>query len=197
MDGGWVRRMRWRWRGAWLWPAFAAATIADAAIGHALPAQEDSQSLGATAVAALVLNLLGVILLSRPVGMLIRRHRRDMPLLIARNYGGTVVVAAITAAFLTVGLAHHQAVVSNQRAMRDAIVRAQAWIGDRAPPTFRRNVQFVDMFAIEPGRLYRACVPSEDGRHTYCVIVNDRLPLQRSVRFSGYEPNASFAAGVG
>jgi hypothetical protein len=197
MDGGWVRRMRWRWRGAWLWPAFAAATIADAVIGHALPAQGDSQSLAATALAALVLNLLGVILLSRPVGMLIRRHRRDMPLLIARNYGGTVVVAAITAAFLTAGVAHHQAVVSNQRALRDAIVRAQAWIGDRAPPTFRRNVQFVDMFAIEPGRIYRVCVPNQDGSRTYCVIVDDQLPFASSVRFGGYEPNASFSEGVG
>jgi hypothetical protein len=197
MDGAWLRRMRWRWRGAWLWPAFAAATIADALIGHALPASGDTESVAGALLAGLVLNLLAVILLSRPLGMVLRRRRRDMPLLIARNYAGTLVVALVTGGFVAVGLAHHADVMSNRRAARDAIVRAQAFIGDRAPPTFRRNLQWVDMFAIEPGRIYRACVPSQDGRRTYCVIVDDRLPLQRSVRFSGYEPNAVFSEGVG
>jgi hypothetical protein len=197
MEGGWLARMRWRRRGAWLWPAFVAATLVDAIIGHELPPAGESQTVAAAAVAGLVLNLLAVILLSRPLGMVLRRRRRDMPLLIARNYAGTLVVALVTAGFVAVGLAHHADVMSNRRAARDAIVRAQAFIGDRAPPTFRRNLQWVNMFAIEPGRIYRACVPSQDGRRTYCVIVDDRAPLQRSVRFSGYEPNAVFSEGVG
>ena len=189
--------MRWRWSGAWLWPAFAAATIADAAIGHVLPPAGDTESVAAAALAGLVLNLLAVILLSRPLGLLLRRRRRDMPLLIARNYAGALVVVLVTAAIAAVGLAHHASVIGNQRAMQDAIVRAQAFIGDRAPQTFRRNLRWVDMFAIEPGKIYRACVPSQDGQRTYCVIVNDRLPLARSVRFGGYEPNATFSEGVG
>jgi hypothetical protein len=197
MDGGWVGRMRWRWRGAWLWPAFAAATLADAVIGHELPPSGDTETLAAAGLAALVLNLLGVVLLSRPLGLLVRRYRRDMPLLIARNYAGTVVVAVVTAAVLAVGIVHHANVVNNQHSLRDAIVRAQAWIGDRAPATFRRNLQWVDAFAIEPGRIYRACVPSQDGRRTFCVVVDTELPFASSVRFSGYEPNANFSQGVG
>jgi hypothetical protein len=125
-----------------------------------------------------------------------RRRRTDMPLLIARNYAGTFVVGIVTVAILTAGLLHHAAVVGNQRALRDAVVRAQAWIGDRAPATFRRNLQWVDTFAIVPGSLYRACVPSEDGRRTYCVIVDVKRPFASSVRFSGYEPNATFSQGV-
>jgi len=192
-----VARLRWRRRGAWLWPAFVAATVADAIIGHTLPPSGDTETVAAAFVAALVLNVLAVLLLSRPLGMLIRRYRRDMPLLIARNYAGTVVVGLVTAALLGAGLAHHAAITSNRQSMRDAIVRAQAWIGARAPATFRRNLKWVDTFAIEPGQLYRACVPSQDGRRTYCVIVDTRLPLQRSVRFGGYEPNATFSEGVG
>ncbi len=30
-------RLRWRRAGAWLWPSFIVLTLADAAIGHALP----------------------------------------------------------------------------------------------------------------------------------------------------------------
>jgi hypothetical protein len=197
MEAGWLARFRWRRRGAWLWPTFAAFTVVDAVVGHALPASGDSESLAAAAIAALVLNLLAVLLLSRPIGALVRRVRGDLPSLVARNYAGTSVVLAVAAALLAVGLAHHDTIVANQRAMHDAIMRAQAWIGDRAPAPFRRNVELLNTFAIQPGSVYRTCVPSADGRRTYCVIVNTQVPFPRGVRFDGYEPNAVFSRGVG
>jgi hypothetical protein len=197
MDDGWLVRLRWRRRGAWLWPTFAALTAVDAVVGHELPASGDSESLPAAAIAALVLNLLAVLLLSRPLGALLRRARKDLPGVVARNYAGTSVVAAVAASLLLVGLVHHDAILANQRAMRDAIARAQAWIGDRAPATFRRNAELLNTFAIQPGSVYRSCVPSSNGRRTYCVIVNTQMPFPRGVRFDGYEPNAVFSRGVG
>ena len=197
IGGGWFVRLRWRRRGAWLWPMFVAMTVADGIIGHALPPAGDSQSLAAAALAGLVINLIGVLLLSRPLGALLRRVRKDLPNVVARNYAGTSVVLAISAAILGVGLAHHASVVADQNALRDATTRAQAWIGDRAPPQFRGNVREVDTFAIQPGSIYRACVPSDDRTRTYCVIVKTYLPFARSVRFAGYEPNSVFAEGVG
>jgi len=189
--------MRWRRRGAWLWPAFAAATVADAVLGHELPPLGETETLAAAALGALVLNLLGVILLSWPVGLLVRRFRGDLPMLIARDYAGTIVVAGVTVVLLAAGLAHHARVLADERAMTDAISRAQAWIGDRAPARFRSNVQYVSTFAIQPGSIYRACVPSVDGRQTYCVIVDTTRPFPGGVRFGGYEPNSLFSEGVG
>jgi hypothetical protein len=81
--------------------------------------------------------------------------------------------------------------------MTDAIARAQAFIGDRAPAEFRRNVQWVSTYAIEPGSLYRTCVPNAERSRTYCVVVNTRLPFERSVKFAGYESNADLSAGTG
>jgi hypothetical protein len=196
MDAAWFGRMRWRRRGAWLWPAFAAATVADAALGHALPPAGDAESLMGAAVISLVLNLVAVILLSRPIGALVRRRRRDLPGIVARDYGGTTAIAAVTLALVTAGLVHHASVMSDQSAQRDAVVRAQAWIGDRAPAEFRRDVAFVSTFAIEPGRIYRECVPSAHSARTYCVIVDESEPFPRGVRFSGYEPNSLFGEGV-
>jgi hypothetical protein len=189
--------MRWRRRGAWLWPAFATAIVADALIGHLLPSSGESETLIGAGLAALVLNLIGVVLLCWPLGLLLRRFRRDLPMLVARNYAGTLVVAAVTAVLVLAGLVNHASVVADQQAMRDAISRAQAWIGDRAPARFRKHVEFVSAFAIQPGSIYRACVPSSDGRQTYCVIVNTRVPFPRGVTFGGYEPNAAFSEGVG
>lgn len=197
MDGAWLHRMRWRRRGAWVWPAFAAATVVDAVVGHLLPPSGEGQSLMAAALLACALNLIGVVLLSRPLALLVRRVRRDLPMVVARDYAGTGVVVAVATAVLAAGIAHHPTVLAHRRAMGDAVARAQAWIGDRAPEPFRRDVAHVDAYAIEPGSIYRSCVVSAGGGRSYCVIVNTRLPLARSVSFAGYEPNSVFARGAG
>ena len=197
MDGAWLSRFRWRRRGAWLWPAFVVLTVVDAVIGHLLPPVGEKQSFVGAALAGLVLNLIAVILLSRPLGALLRRRRPDLPMAIARNYGGTTVVVCVSAALLGAGLAHRSSITSEQQTMRDAIVRAEAYIGDRAPDQFRRNVNLIDTVTIQPGSSYRMCVPDARGRRTYCVVVDTQLPFARSVRFAGYEPNSSLAAGTG
>jgi hypothetical protein len=199
MDGArpsWLIRMRWRRAGAWLWPSFVVLIVVDGVIGHLLPPAGTTESVVAAALLGLVLNVIAVLLLSRPLGMLVRRFRPDLPNVVARDYGGTAVVFAVAAILLTAGLVHRPAIQARQRDVNDAIARAQAWIGDRAPDEFRRNLQFVSLLAIQPGTIYRACVPSVDGKRDYCVIVNRNLPFQSSVRFSGYEPNSVLAAGA-
>ncbi len=197
MSGGWLAQMRWRRRGAWLWPAFAVLTVADAVIAHSLPPGGESQSLGGALMVSLFVNLIAVLLLSRPLGAVVRRYRKDLPAIVARDYGGRIALAGIAAITLAVGVAHHPVIVAHSHARDDAIKRAQAWIGARAPAEFRRNVEFVSTFTIEPGHIFRTCVPSDRGDRTYCVIVNDALPLEQSVRFDGYEPNSVFSEGVG
>ena len=189
-------RLRWRRAGAWLWPAFVAFTIVDAVIGHDLPPAGSTETLFAAALLGLFLNLLGVLFLSRPLGWALRRVRPDMPRVVARDYGGTIVVLALTATLVLAGVTHRPAIQASQRAMQDAIARAQAWIGDRAPDEFRRNLQVVSLLAIQTGTIYRACVPNVENTKTYCVIVNRSLPFDQSVTFSGYEPNATLASGT-
>ena len=189
-------RMRWRRAGAWLWPAFIVLTLADAAVGNLLPPSGTGESLAAAALLGLVANLIAVLLLARPIGMLLRRMRGDLPMIVARDYGGTVAVLAVSAVIAIAGLAHRSAMQATERAMQDAITRAQAWIGDRAPAEFRRNLQFVSLLAIQPGSIYRACVPNAAATRSYCVIVNRTLPFERSVTFAGSEPNSVLGAGT-
>lgn len=199
MDGArpsWLIRMRWRRAGAWLWPSFVVLIVLDGVIGHLLPPAGTTETVVAAALLGLVLNVIAVLLLSRPLGMLIRRFRPDLPSVVARDYGGTAVVFAVAAILLTAGLIHRPAIQARQRDVNDAIARAQAWIGDRAPDEFRRNLQFVSLLTIQPGTIYRACVPSVHGDRSYCVIVNRNLPFERSVTFSGYEPNSVLDEGA-
>ncbi len=196
MDGASLVRVRWRLRGAWRWPAFIGLIVADAVLGHALPPVGEAQSVPAAALDGLMLNLVAVLLLTRPVGALIRRRRRDLPTVVARDYAATWVVLGVTAVFLAAGLAHRSSVQSDQAAMQEATARAQAWIGDRAPPEFRRRITRLSLLEIQAGRVYRACATSATAR-TFCVVVDVKRPWGRSVRFAGYEPNSMFSQGLG
>lgn len=209
MDGAWLVRARWprvrsrlarfRWRrrGAWLWPTFLLLTAADALIGHELPPAGTTQQIFAAVLLGGILNLVGVILLSWPLSLLLRRVRPDLPAVIARDYAGTFVVIAVTTLLLGVGIAHRQTIMQQRNDVLDAAARAEAWIGARAPAQFRREASRLDTYTIEPGRLYRSCATNPNGRASYCVIVKLWLPMARSVRFAGHEPNSVFATGVG
>jgi hypothetical protein len=196
MDGAWLARMRWRRRGAWLWPTFIVVTALDALIIHALPFLGDSQSFAGGIIASLFINLLLVVLLSRPLGGLLRRRRPDMPGAVARNYGGTAAVLVLPVLLVLAGLLHRPAIQDQQRMMNEAITRAIAFIGDRAPDAFRANVTHTSTYTIQPGWVYRTCVPNAARTRTYCVIVNTHRPLARSVVFGGYESNALFSEGT-
>jgi hypothetical protein len=179
-----------------MWPAFVVAVVLDAVIGHLLPpAGETQRAVGAGLLGAF-LSLGAIILLSWPLGALVRRRHPDMPRLIARDYGGAIGIALVTAGLLAAGIIHRHVINQHKTARRDAIVRAQAFIGDHAPEPFRHELALVDAYPIQPGRMYRVCVPPPPATRAYCVVVDARQPFANSVRFDGTESNATFAQGA-
>ena len=179
-----------------MWPAFVVTAMLDGAIAAVRPFVGDSQSFAGGLLAGLILNLLVVVLASRPLGRLLRRHADAMPRLVAANYGGTLAVVLVSVALLAIGLARHGSIMNSRRVLADAIVRAQAYIGDHAPAEFRVNVAHTDTYVIEQGARYRVCVPSRDRPRYYCVIVDPALPLALSVSYAGSEPNQTMAIGT-
>ncbi len=179
-----------------MWPTFLALTVLDAVIGTVLPPAGDGWDPIGAGLFGAVVNLIGIVLLSVPLRIALRRRRPDLPRVVAGDYAGTTVMIAITALLLVLGALHHARLEQDRATMADAIRRAQAYIGDRAPARFRRDLQYVSTFTIQAGSIYRMCVPSTDRTQTYCVVVRDKLPFARSVTFGGYEPNALFGEGV-
>ncbi len=179
-----------------MWPAFAATIVLDAVIGWRLPPAGESEAPVSGALLAVFLNLLAV-LVGWPLGLLVRRRRPDLPGMIARDYAGTATILAVSFVLLIAGLAHRPAVLMHRSIKRDAIVRAQAFVGARAPSEFRRDMTVVDVYAIEPGAVYRICVPNPNRVRTYCVIVRDQQPFPGGVTFDGYESNTVFSQGAG
>ena len=83
-----LRRLRWRLRGAWQWPTFVVLTVVDAVLLVRLPFQGEGADLFGALIVAGFFNVLAVALLAPLGGMLLRRRRRDLPFMIARDYAG-------------------------------------------------------------------------------------------------------------
>jgi hypothetical protein len=196
MEGAWLARARWRRRGAWLHPAFVVLAVVDAYIGYRLPVTGDSASFPGMLIAAVFLNLVAAIVITLPLSALIRRGRPDLPKVVARDRAGTCAVLLVTVGFLSLGLAHRPGIQADRRALRDALVRAVAWMGDHAPEQFRAHLDHLDTYTLEPGRVYRTCVPNRAATRTYCVVVRRGMPFAQSVKFAGYEPNSVFSQGT-
>ena len=196
MEGAWLARARWRRRGAWLRPAFVVLTVVDAYIGYRLPVAGDSATFAGALIAAVFLNLIAAIVMTLPLGALIRRRRPDLPKVVARDRAGTFAVLLVTAGFLGLGLAHHRRSrpTGGRCATRSSGPSRGSVTGRRSSSA--SNLDHLDTYTIEPGRVYRTCVPNRAGTRTYCVVVRRGMPFAQSVQFAGYEPNSIFAQGT-
>jgi hypothetical protein len=197
MDATPLVRLRWRLKGAWLWPSFFVLTLADAAIVHALPLSGDyPESLVGGWLLGAIFSLIGVAFLGGAVGRLVRRLHPDMPKLVARNYGGTLVTLVVTLALLAGGIVHHPVIVTDRSALQDAVARATAYIGDHAPAEFQSNLGALVTYEVQEPILYRSCVANLAGDRHYCVVVNRRQAFGRSVHYDGSESNDLLSQGT-
>ncbi len=97
-------RLRWRMRGAWLWPAFFGLTVVDGILIAELPPYEGTPpDLAGGILLAGFANLLLLAVVAPFVGRLVRRRRPDLPRPIAYDYAGTALLAALTATILAAG----------------------------------------------------------------------------------------------
>ncbi len=197
MDAAPLVRLRWRLRGAWLWPSFVVLTFADAAIVHDLPLAGDSASLVGAWLLGVVLSLLGIVLLAGPLGLVVRRLRPDMPKIVARNYAGALVTLAITLALVAGGLVHRHVVNADQSALEDAVARAEAYIGAHAPAEFQHDLTRLSTYPVQEPDIYRSCATNPTGTRDYCVVVKRQLPFGRSVHYDGAESNTLLSQGTG
>jgi hypothetical protein len=169
----WHRRLRWRLRGAWQWPAFVVLTAVDGVLLAVLPFTGDGSTLVAGILIAGFINLFAVAVLAPLAGAALRRRRPDLPRLIARDYAGTAALIAVTALLVAGGLAHRPAVQGERDDERAAVAGVREYVLGHAP-AYRRGLAAIDARLLEPD-LYRACVPGRGG--WLCLFVStDQTP---------------------
>lgn len=191
-----LRRMRWRLRGAWLWPTFAVLTLLDAALLHHLPLAGDGTGWVAGFLLAGCINVIAVASLGGLLGWRLRRRRPDLPKVVADDYAGTAVLGVVTLVFLAVGLAHRPQLLDERedfRAQSAAVVR---YVAAQAPPQYRRNLHAANSIQVD-AELYRSCVPGDDPDRWLCVFV-DTTDRPATIRLDdNRESNASFGRMAG
>ena len=169
----WVTRMRWRMRGAWLWPAFVALTVLEGIALEVLPISGDGP--GGVVPGVLLAgfaNLIAVATIAPLAGRRLRRKRPDLPRIIADNYAGTALLCAIAAGILALGLVHRPQVLAEQ-ADRGAVAGAVHDYVVAQAPGYRRGIASTEAVRLDD-ELYRACVPGPDPKRWLCLFVNTR-----------------------
>jgi hypothetical protein len=166
-DRVWTRRLRWRLRGARLWPSFALLTLLDGLLVHHNPIAGDRTGVVPGILLAGFLNLVAIVLVAP---LLARRLRGGRPREIAEDRAGTAVIVAVTVALGAIGLAHAGAVDHADRDMAAQLAAARRYFAVSAPPAYRAHRDRLDTWK-QAEDLYRTCIPGPDSDHALCVFV--------------------------
>jgi hypothetical protein len=170
----WWTRLRWRLRGATMWPAFALAVVIDAALLRLLPISGDTApDVFAAVLLAFFFNLVVVAVGAPLAGRLVRRRWRGLPKVIADDRAGTALIGFVFVVLLAIGLAHRPALQRQARAFDVQAAAARDFVLARAPVRFRAHVDRMDTWKQGEG-LYRTCVPGPTRRRSFCVFVDTR-----------------------
>jgi hypothetical protein len=189
-SGGW-RRLRWRLRGAWLWPTFVVATLTEMVLLHELPVQGDSTRLISALLVAGCLNLMAVVVLGGPGGMLLRRRRPDLPKVVAADYAGTVALALVAVGLVVAGVVHRPVITDRRAAFDEQLLAVHRWVTQHGDDYANAHLSQADSVVIDE-RLFRTCVPRRDPKRALCLIVDTSASPPAVRRDPNREPNARF-----
>jgi hypothetical protein len=189
----WRSRLRWRLRGAMLWPAFAAAVVVQALLLDLLPvAGDDGPGLFAAVLLAGFANLFVVAVAAPLAGRWLRRRRPGMPPVIATDRAGAALLAAACVLVVVLGLMHHSSVRAAREDLSAQAASARRFVISQAPREYQANVHHMD--TVKQGNdLYRTCVAGNDPDRAFCVFVNTDQSPPGVTRDPDQRPNAAVA----
>jgi hypothetical protein len=175
------RRLRWRFRGAWQWPAFLALTALDAIVLAVLPFYEPGPGgLFPALLLAGFANLVAVAVVAPLLGRLVRRRRPDLPRVVARDYAGTMLLVAGFVLVVVGGVAHRPAAVAADADRAAVLAGVHAYVLGQEP-SLRGRLGETDVLLLVAD-YYRACVPRRQPRRWLCLFVStDQRPAGLTV----------------
>ena len=184
----WLTRLRWRMRGAWLWPAFFGLTLVDGILITLLPpwGWTPPGLVGGLLLAGFA-NLLLLAAVAPLAGHLLRRRRRDLPRPIAFDYAGTALICGLAVLFLIAGVLHRPAVAAREDDADALTAAVRGYVAAHAPE-WAGGLDAVAVREYAP-EVFRACVPGADPTKALCLIVDtDRRPA-RVTRDESMQPD--------
>ena len=187
----WWPRLRWRMRGAWQWPAFAAFTLLDGVLLSELPFYDRGTGsfVGGMLLGAFA-NLLIIAVLAPPAGRRLRRRRPDLPRVVAADYAGAWLMALLSAGLLVGGLLHRPAIAAERADVAAAVQATHDYVSGQARE-YAGALGRMDVLRVEED-LYRSCVPGRDPDRWLCLFVTTAQRPAGVKRDGDSTPNSEY-----
>ena len=208
-DRFWPARLRWRLRGAWLWPAFVVFTLADGVLLHLLPpvrlgfTREGMTLIFGVIVATFAnLVLVGAVapwlakrLAARPAvasggsfADVPDQVRRD----VLQDRVGTALLAAGLLGVLAAGLGSREVVVADTQATEENAAAVRAYVEHSGNAELIRNLETANTIRLGD-QYFRTCLSRDDRSRHFCLFVDTKKQPAQVVRDPSGEPNDGYA----
>jgi hypothetical protein len=195
----WPARLRWRLRGATMWPAFIALTLLDGLILHLLPPVRTGVDLIPGILIATFANLVLIGAVAPFLAGRIRARRPGPPapqqaareVLVDRI--GTGLLAAGVLGVLAAGLAARPLVVSETEDTEENANAVRAFVLRSDDDELVRNLETANSIRLADG-YFRTCIARDDRRRHFCLFVDTNEDPAAITRDPSAEPNSAYKA---
>jgi hypothetical protein len=167
----WPARLRWRLRGALLWPLFWTLTLLDAVLLAVLPISGTGPPFVGALLLAGFINLIGVAVLGRVGAWALRRRDPAVPGIVAEDRAGCVLLLTVTATLVAGGVLHAPARDAAERALRRQADVVRAYVLAHGAPEYRAHIGQLDT-QQHGDDFFRTCVPGDEGDHPLCLLID-------------------------
>ena len=193
----WPARMRWRLRGAWMWPSFVAITLLDGLLLHRLPPVRTGIDL----IPGILLATFGnLVLIGALAPWLARRLWKRRPaaepdappkaqLEVLSDRIGTGMLVAGVFGVLAAGLAARPTVIAETNAKEEAARAIHAHVQGSGDEELIRNEETAHAARLADG-YFRICIARDDRERFACYFVDTNEDPARIVRDPSAKPNA-------
>jgi hypothetical protein len=184
----WTSRIRWRLRGATVWPVFVATTLLDGLILDLLPpvATTGLNYLEGVLIATFGnLFLIGALapfltkrLAQRPQVVPAAGAAAEVRVELLRDRVGSALLAAGVLASFASGLANRPLIVSETEASEQNARVVQDYVNRSDDEELRRNIETANTIRLGEG-YFRTCIARDDRTRFVCLLVDtEREPVE-------------------
>jgi hypothetical protein len=202
----WTHRLRWRMRGAsWLWPAFAAAVLVDAAILHLLPPVGSEQQIDAPPG----LNLVGDLIVAGFTNLFLvavlspwlAKRLNERPVAEGElkppyelHYGrvASMMMAVAALGLVIVGLGNRPLIVSETKATETNARLVQQYVMTHGNAEMKRNLETANTARLA-SNFFRTCISNDHRTSYWCFFVDTKADPAKLTRDTDTRPNSVVA----